>query len=156
MDSFDRKIIRELQQNGRITNQKLSDTIGLSPSPCLKRLRDLESSGVLLGYTAQVDQVAYGLPITAFVRVRLSDHNEETVASFEARIGEIERVQDCYLIAGEADYLLRIVIEDFNTYEEFIRRRIQRLTGVASIDTSFAYGVVKRSTVFPPVGHIGR
>lgn len=149
MDDFDTKIIRELQQNGRLSNQTLSERINLSPSPCLKRLRHLESTGMISGYTATVDQKAYGFPITAFVRIRLNAHSEKAIARFETEIDKIDEVQDCYLIAGEADYLLRIISESLSAYENFIRRRIQTIPGIASIDTSFAYGIVKKSMVYP-------
>ena len=149
MDQYDRKIIRELQQNGRITNQQLSERINLSPSPCLKRLRDLEASGMIQGYTALVDQEAFGLAVTAFVRITLADHSETTVKRFEGAIKKLDEVQDCYMTAGQADYILRIIIGDLAAYETFVRSSIHNIPGVQSIDTSFAYSVVKRSTIFP-------
>jgi len=104
---------------------------------------------ITAGYTAVVDQKAYGLPITAFLRVRLDSHNEKTVRDFEKAISQIEEVQDCYFLTGEADYHLRVIVSGLEACETFIRRRIQRIRGVASIDTSFAYGVVKQTKVYP-------
>lgn len=148
MDSKDRQIIRELQQNGRLSNQELADRVNLSPSPCLRRLRNLESDGIILGYTALVDQQAYGLPITVFVRIRLEHHSRETVQTFERSIMNMEEVLECHLMTGDADYLLHVIVESLEAYENFIRENIHRIPSIASIDTSFAYGVVKQNRVF--------
>lgn len=149
MDATDRRIIRELQKDGRLTNQELAERVNLSPSPCLRRLRNLEAAGVITGYTALVDQKACGLPITVFVRVRLERHAEEAVKGFESRIARLDEVLDCYLLAGGDDYLLRVIVASLEAYEDFIRRRLHAIPGIASIDTSFAYGVVKQTRVFP-------
>ena len=149
MDERDRQIIRELQRDGRLTNQELAERVNLSPSPCLGRLRDLEAAGVITGYTALVDQKAYGLPITVFVRIRLERHSEESVTLFENQIARLDEVLDCHLLAGGDDYLLRVIVRSLEAYEDFIRRRINAIPGIASIDTSFAYGVVKQTRVYP-------
>ncbi|MFF8382827.1 Lrp/AsnC family transcriptional regulator [Streptomyces kanasensis] len=149
MDATDLRIIRELQADGRLSNQDLADRVRLSPSPCLRRVRRLEESGLIRGYTAMVDQVAYGLPITVFVRIRLERHTAEAVAVFEERIGRIEHVQDCYLMAGSSDYLLRVVIESLEAYELLVRNRIHAIPGIASIESSFAFGSVKQSRTYP-------
>ena len=149
MDLKDRQIIRELQKDGRITNQELAERVNLSPSPCLRRLRLLEEAGVIRGYTALVDQKAYGLPITVFLRIRLDRHGEPVIKVFEQAIGRIEEVLDCFLLAGGDDYLLRVIVASLEAYEDFMRRKIHAIPGIASIDTSFAYGVVKQTRVFP-------
>jgi len=149
MDSTDRRIIRELQKDGRLSNQELAERVNLSPSPCLRRLRNLEAAGVITGYTALVDQKAYGLPITVFIRVRLERHAEETVKGFEDRVGRLDEVLDCYLLAGGDDYLLRVIVASLEAYEAFIRRKLHAIPSIASIDTSFAYGVVKQTRVYP-------
>ncbi|MFK7888129.1 MAG: Lrp/AsnC family transcriptional regulator [Gammaproteobacteria bacterium] len=149
MDDKDRQIIRALQHNGRITNQDLAELVNLSPSPCLRRVKNLEEKGVIRGYSAQVDAKAYGLPITVFVRIRLERHNEADVQNFESRIGMIDEVQECHVLTGAMDYQLRVVVSDLDAYEHFIRRRIQQIGGIASIDTSFVYGTVKTTSVFP-------
>ncbi|KCZ52378.1 Lrp/AsnC family transcriptional regulator [Hyphomonas pacifica] len=149
MDRIDAKIVRALQEDGRLTNQDLAEKVGLSPSPCLRRVRNLEADGVIQGYSALVDQKACGYPITCFMRIRLSVHSEEAVQRFEAKIMETEAVLDCYLMTGGADYQLRIVAESLDAYEQLVRHTIQRLPGIASIETSFAYGVVKKSRVLP-------
>lgn len=150
MDAIDRTIIRELQQDGRLTNQDLADRVRLSPSPCLRRVRRLEEYGVIHGYTALVDQGAFGLPVTAFVRIRLERHTTESVEAFEEHVRRIEHIQDCYLMAGSTDYLLRIVVEDLQAYERLVRGPLHAIPGIASIDTEFAFGIVKQSRVFPP------
>ena len=149
MDSKDRQIIRALQANGRMTNQDLAEQVNLSPSPCLRRLRLLEESGAIRGYSAEVDAKAYGLPITAFVRIRLERHNEGDVRRFESRIGTIAEVLECHVLTGASDYQLRVVVADLDAYEDLIRNRIHRIGGIASIDTTFAYGTIKRTSVFP-------
>lgn len=149
MDAKDRQIVRELQKDGRLSNQELAERVNLSPSPCLRRLRNLEAAGIITGYTAMVDQKAYGLPITVFIRIRLERHSEETVKTFEGRVARIDEVLDCYLLAGGDDYLLRVLVRSLEAYEDFIRRRIHAIPGIASIDTSFAYGVIKQTRVFP-------
>lgn len=151
MDQKDRQIIRVLQRNGRITNQDLADAVSLSPSPCLRRVKNLEKAGVLRGYTAQVDAKAYGLAVTAFVNIRLERHDEETVTRFETEVMRMSEVIDCHVMAGQADYQLRVVVADLEQYEQFVRARLQRIGGLASIDTRFAYGTVKEAAEFPVV-----
>jgi len=151
MDDKDRQIIAVLQDNGRLTNQELSERVNLSPSPCLRRLRALEDAGVIKGYTAVVDETAYGLPITAFVSIRLERHTQAAIAAFERRIGDIDAIVDCYVMTGDADYLLRVLVENLADYETFVRSRLHLIEGIASINTSFAYGTVKRATRFPKV-----
>ena len=151
MDSKDRQIIRALQAHGRMTNQDLAERVNLSPSPCLRRLRILEESGAIQGYSAEVDAKAYGLPITVFVRIRLERHNEEDVKRFESRVMSIDEVLECHVLTGASDYQLRVVVSDLDAYEDFIRNRIHRIGGIASIDTSFVYGTVKKTSVFPAI-----
>jgi len=149
MDAIDHKIIRQLQQDGRLSNQALSERVGLSPSPCLKRLKALEAKGMISGYTALVDQKKYGLPVTVFLRIKLGNHAEEAIQNFEKQIRLIDEVQDCFLITGDADYLLRVIVRDLDHYETLIRQRLQRIPAVAAIDSSVAFGKVKQSFVFP-------
>ena len=149
MDDIDAKILKVLQTDGRLSNQELSEAVGLSPSPCLRRVRNLEAAGVIRGYTALVDQKACGYPITCMVRIRLSPHNEETVAAFETQIHANPAVLDCYLMTGDWDYELRIVARSLDAYEGFVRQTILKLPGIGGIETSFAYGVVKKSRLLP-------
>ncbi|MCL6405464.1 MULTISPECIES: Lrp/AsnC family transcriptional regulator [Dickeya] len=149
LDATDRQIVMLLQQDGRLTIQNLSEKINLSPTPCLRRVRQLEKAGILTGYTAIVNEEAYGLPITALVRIRLERHSEASVQAFEQSVGVIDDIMDCYVMAGDADYLLRVLVSSLRDYERFVRDKLQKIGGIASIETSFAYGMVKRSKVFP-------
>ncbi|MFD0909583.1 Lrp/AsnC family transcriptional regulator [Ruegeria arenilitoris] len=149
MDAKDRQIIRALQRYGRMTNQDLADEVNLSPSPCLRRVKNLEASGVIRGYSANVDAAAYGLPITVFVRIRLERHNETDVQKFEKQVRLIDEVLECHVLTGAMDYQLRVLVSDLEAYESFIRNRIHPIGGIASIDTSFVYGTVKETEVFP-------
>ncbi|MDG1826091.1 MAG: Lrp/AsnC family transcriptional regulator [Henriciella sp.] len=151
MDSKDRQILTALQENGRLTNQELSERVNLSPSPCLRRVRLMEEAGIIRGYTALVDKRAWGLPVTVFIRIKLERHGDDAVQAFERAIQNIPEVMDCWLMTGRADYQLRVIASDLDSYESFVRRKLQRVPGIASIDTSFAYGEVKRSQVYPNV-----
>lgn len=150
MDSKDRQILSALQENGRLTNQELSERVNLSPSPCLRRVRLMEEAGIIRGYTALVDQKAWGMPVTVFIRIKLERHGDDVITAFEQAIQRMPEVMDCWLMTGHADYQLRVMAADLDAYETFVRGKLQRIPGIASIDTSFAYGEVKRSQVYPP------
>lgn len=147
MDRKDHQILAELQANGRLTNQELAERVNLSPSPCSRRVRMLEEAGIILGYKAVVDHKALGLPITAFIRIKLDRHDDETVQHVEDKIGQMPEVIDLWLMTGRWDYQLRVLAADLEAYEGFVRGKLQKLTGIASIDTSFAYGCVRQSDV---------
>ena len=149
MDQKDRQIIRELQKDGRLTNLELAERVNLSPSPCLRRLRNLEDSGVIQGYAALIDQKAYGVPLTVFVNVALEKHSRETVSAFERKVAEIDSILDCFMTTGDADYMLRVVVADLEIYESFVRKELHALPGIRSIDTRFAYSIVKNTYVYP-------
>lgn len=149
MDAIDRNIIRVLQQDGRLSNQELAEEVGLSPSPCLRRVRKLEEDGVLTGYTALVDQDKFGLPLTVFVHIRLERHSEECIKSFEQGIERLDEVMECYLMTGTSDYLLHVLSCDLKSYEIFVREKISTIPGIAGIDSSFVFGRVKRNLTFP-------
>ena len=152
MDSKDRQILAELQANGRLTNQELSERVNLSPSPCLRRVRIMEQTGVIRGYTALVDQKAWGLPVTVFIRIKLERHSDEAVQAFERAMLDMDEVMDCWLMTGRSDYQLRVIAADLDAYEAFVRGKLQHVSGIAAIDTSFAYGSVKRGQVLPGLG----
>lgn len=149
LDDTDRAILRELQTDSRITNQDLADRVGLSPSPCLRRVRRLEESGVVTGYTAIVDQAQVGLSITAFVRVRLERHDEASLAKVEEQILALPAIVEAYLLAGDEDYLLKVVTPSFETYETFLRTQLRRITGLTSVQSTFAYRAVKTLSPLP-------
>lgn len=149
MDEIDKKILRELQSNARLSNQELADRIALSPSPCLRRVRALEKQGIIRGYHASVDQEACGLPINVFVLVKLDKPTEDNMRDFERHIESMDEVLECFLMTGNHDYLLHVVSESLKTYEQFIRRQLTPLDNIASIESSFAFGQVKRKTKLP-------
>ena len=149
LDALDRKILDYLQTNGRATNQQLSDKIGLSPSPCLRRVRQLEASGAILRYVALVDPETIGLSVTAFVRVRLDQQDDRHLAEFEAAVADFPEVMECYLMTGEADYQLRVLVGSLGQFEDFLRHRLTRVKGVANVTTSFALRPVVYKTALP-------
>ncbi|HEV7717419.1 MAG TPA: Lrp/AsnC family transcriptional regulator [Arsenicitalea sp.] len=149
LDAIDHKIIAALQANGRVTAQELSERVGLSPSPCARRVRLLEESGVIKGYVAVIDQSKIGLPISAFASIKLVRQHEEDLDSFAEAVALWPEVVDCYLMTGQRDYLMRIVVRDLEAYERFLKEKLTRLKWVASIETSFALGQVKRSNHLP-------
>ncbi|WP_181704090.1 Lrp/AsnC family transcriptional regulator [Chthonobacter albigriseus] len=151
MDAKDRQILRALQRNARATNLEIAAEVNLSPSPCLRRIRLLEESGAIQGYRAMVDARAYGLPVTVFIRIRLENHGAETVRHFETRVRALEQVLECHLMTGPADYLLRVMVAGLDDYEDFIRNRVHSIGGISSIDSSFVYGTIKNTGVFPPL-----
>jgi Lrp/AsnC family leucine-responsive transcriptional regulator len=153
MDAIDRKIIRELQANARLTNQELAERVGLSPSPCLRRVRNLEQAGVLASYAAVVDQDLYGLPISVFVSIKLERQTDATIRAFEAGVQTMDEVVECYLMTGNRDYLLRVVSDSLKSYERFVREVLTRQPGIASIESSFAFRPVKKGAVLPPLSH---
>ena len=149
IDAIDRKIVAALQEDGRMTTQDLADRVGLSASPCARRVRLLEEAGIIKGYVAVVDQGKVGLPISVFASVKLERQREEELDRFSQAILRWPEVADCYLMTGQRDYLLRIVVPDLESYERFLKDTLTRLKGVASIESSFALGQVKRSNVLP-------
>lgn len=149
LDDIDRKIIAAVQADGRVTAHDLAARVGLSPSPCARRLRLLEDSGVIKGYTAIIDQTKVGLPVSAFASIKLERQREEDLDRFAKAVALWPEVADCYLMTGQRDYLLRIVVRDLKAYEQFLKDKLTRLDGVASIETSFALGQVKRSEALP-------
>jgi len=146
---IDIKILEALQANGRITNQELADQVGLSPSPCLRRVRHLESEGVISRYVALVDPEALNLNVTAFVRVRLDQQDDRHLEAFEAAIAAFPEVMECYLMTGESDYQLRVLVRSLTRFEDFLRNSLTRVPGVANVTTSFALRPVIYKTALP-------
>jgi Lrp/AsnC family transcriptional regulator, leucine-responsive regulatory protein len=149
LDAIDRRIIAALQADGRMTVQQLAEQVGLSASPCARRVRLLERAGVIKGYAALIDQAQIGLPISAFASIKLARQHEEDLDSFAEAVSRWPEVVDCYLMTGQRDYLMRVVVRDLEAYERFLKEKLTRLSNVASIETSFALGQVKRSDHLP-------
>lgn len=151
LDSTDRRMLALLQEDGRITNQDLSQRIGLSPTPCLRRLKRLEESGVIKGYSAIVDPKAYGLPFSVFVSVRLSQQTQEHIAEFEKAVESWPEVAECYLMTGSQDYLLRVLTDGIDGYERFLKQKMTRLKCIQSVESNFALATIKKRTGLPPL-----
>ncbi len=147
MDAIDRKIANLLQTDGRMTNADLAESIHLSPSACLRRVRRLEEEGVIEGYAMLVNQAAVGKPASIFVEVTLSSQNEQTLDSFEAAVVECPDIMECYLMSGDADYLLRVVAGDATDYER-VHKIVARLPGLARARSSFVLRTVSKKTAF--------
>ncbi len=149
LDAIDRRILTALQANARISNAELADSVGLSPSPCLRRVRALESAGVIRRYATLLEPETVGLPISVFVQVTLERQVESALDVFENAIVDRPEVMECYLMTGDSDYLLRVVVSDLAAYERFLKEHLTRVSGVASIKSSFALNQVKYSTELP-------
>lgn len=150
LDRYDRRILGVLQQEGRISNQDLADRIGLSPSPCLRRVRSLEESGVVVGYRALLDAKALGLSLMALIHISMDRHTPERFANFEAKVGELPEVLECLLITGQdADYQLKVVVNDMDAYQELLLNRITRIQGVTGVHSSFVLRRVVDKTTLP-------
>mgnify|MGYP005748351775 FL=1 len=150
LDRYDRAILEILQQDGRISNQDLADRIGLSPSPCLRRVRALEESGLITGYRAVLDPKALGLSLMALIHISMDKHTPERFANFEARIGEIPNIVECLLITGQqADYQLKAVVADMDDYQNLLLNRVTRIEGVTGVHSSFVMRRVVDRGVLP-------
>jgi Lrp/AsnC family transcriptional regulator, leucine-responsive regulatory protein len=149
LDEIDRRILAELQNEGRVTVNDLAGRVGLSPTPCLRRVRRLEEGGVVTGYAANVDQVIVGLPVNVFVNVTLTRQAEAELEEFEAAVAGCPEVMECYLMTGTSDFLLRVVAADLFAYERFLKSTLTRIPGIANIQSSFALKQVVRRTALP-------
>ena len=149
LDNIDRRILTALQNNARISNVELAHMVGLSPSPCLRRVKTLEDCGVIQRYVSLLDQGAVGFPVSVFVNVTLERQVESALEQFEAAIGKRPEVLECYLMTGDADYLLRVVTSDLASYERFLVDHLARIPGVSSIKSSFALKQVSYRTALP-------
>jgi len=150
LDRYDRNILAVLQQEGRISNQELAERIGLSPSPCLRRVRALESSGLIAGYRALLDAGQLGLSLLALVSISMDRHTPEQFARFEAVIDELPEVLECLLITGrEADYQLKVIVRDMEAYQELLLNKITRIEGVSGVHSSFVLRRVMERTALP-------
>ena len=149
LDRTDYRILYHLQNNARISNTELADAVGLSPSPCLRRVKALEQAGVVKRYVGIVDPKAVGLPISVFVSVSLNRQERAGLEAFERSIASYKEVMECYLMTGSSDYLLRIVVPDLECYERFLTDKLTRIQGVANIQSSFALKQVVYKTELP-------
>jgi Lrp/AsnC family leucine-responsive transcriptional regulator len=149
LDDLDRRILEHLQADGRMSLADLAARVGLSPSPCLRRVRNLERAGVISRYVAVLDQRAVGLPVSVFVSIKLEKQRQESLDRFAKAIARWPEVLECYLMTGPRDYWLRVVVPDLAAYERFVKQKLTRLEGIASIESSFALEQVKYTNVLP-------
>lgn len=138
LDRYDRQILEILQSDGRISNQDLADRIGLSPSPCLRRVRTLEEAGLITGYRALLDAKKLGLSLMALIGISMDLHTPERFANLEKAIAEISEILECLLITGQqSDYQLKVVVRDMDAYQDLLLNKITRIQGVTGVHTSF-------------------
>jgi DNA-binding Lrp family transcriptional regulator len=143
MDRVDRAILRQLMQEGRLSNTELADRIGLSPSPCLRRVRNLERAGVISGYHAAVDMAALGRGFEVLVHVEMAIQDRATLEAFEAEIAQIDEIVQCRRMFGQPDYLLWIATADLGAYERLYMTRLTNLPGVARTNSQFTMKTIK-------------
>ena len=150
LDRHDRAILTLLQHQGRISNQELADQVGLSPSPCLRRVRSLEQNGIISGYRALLDAKRLGLTLMALIHISMDRHTPERFENFESKIREIPHVVECLLITGqEVDYQLKVLVHDMDAYQTLLLNRITRIDGVSGVHSSFVLRSVVDRTELP-------
>jgi len=149
LDAADRRILRALQRDGRIAVTALAAEVGLSPTPCLRRIRRLEEAGVIARYTALVDPKRVGLPIQAFIQVALTSHAEEVANAFHKAIAAREEVLAAWVMSGEMDYMLHVVAADFDAYAAFALKALLRMPGVKETRSSFVLTALKPPGAVP-------
>ena len=147
--SYDRAIVRALQRDGRVTNSQLADSVSLSESACLRRVRALEESGFIEGYTALINQQKAGCPVNVFVNITLERQEQAHLHAFEEAARRVPEVMECYLMSGEYDYLLRVVLADTADFERLHSQHLTRLPNVARVQSSFALRTVQKSRELP-------
>jgi len=149
IDATDRRILMVLQREGRITNAELSEQVNLSPSACHRRVQRLESEGYISGYVALLDARRLGRPTTVFVEITLQGQADEVLDAFEREVKKVPDVLECHLMAGTADYLLKVTVEDTEDFARIHRQYLARLPGVAQMHSSFALRTVFKTTALP-------
>lgn len=153
-DDLDRRILAELQRDAGMTNQELAERVGLSPSPCLRRVKALEDSGIIQRRVALLDPKLLGLTLTALIQIAMDRHTPERFANFEAIVTRCPEVRTCYLITGQqADYLLIVTVPDMERYQTLLLETITRIEGVTGVHSSFVMRRVIENTALP-LGHL--
>ncbi len=146
LDAIDRKILRILQQDGQIQNQSLAERVGLSPSPCHRRVRALEQAGIIRGYVALIDGNAVGAGFVAWLEVRLQQQGASYAARFEKAVGDRPEVLECLMITGDYDYLMKIAVADLDEFRRFLTDVVGRIEGVANLRTAIPLKAIKQTT----------
>jgi Lrp/AsnC family leucine-responsive transcriptional regulator len=144
LDEIDRKILRTLSRDGRISNQKLAEVVNLSPTPCWNRVKALEEAGFITGYVALLDQRALGLPDTVIIEVTLDRHDDEIFKRFGEALAKLPEVIEAYLLTGEYDYLIKVAVAGTEGYEQFLRQKLYKIPGIRHSRSTFALRCLKR------------
>ena len=145
----DRKILKVLQQDGRITNAGLAEQVNMSASPCWRRVRQLEDEGVISGYRAQLNPRQLGLGVMVYVTIQIDNHSDDDATRFEEEIGKLSEVISCHSVSGGADFMLTVVCKDLDSYAEFSMNTLRRLPGIKTMTTNFALKEIKPFEGFP-------
>ena len=149
LDQIDRKILRVIQKQGRISNADLSEKVSLSPSACHRRVQRLEAEGIVKDYVALLDARKIGLPSTIFVEIKLQGQADEILDAFEAEVKRVPEILECHLMAGTADYILKVVADSTEDFARIHRQHLSRLPGVLQMQSSFALRTVFKTTALP-------
>ena len=152
LDALDSKILAALQEDGRLSNVELADRVGLSPSPCLRRVKRLEEEGYIAGYKAKVDRRRLGLGMTIFVGVKVDGHRDANAIAFQEKVRTLPEVVACHMVSGEADFLLEVVVADLAAYDAFLSRTLLSMPMVRDIRSNFAIRTVKSEGALPVSG----
>lgn len=150
LDEIDRKILRTLSRDGRISNQKLAEAVNLSPTPCWHRVKALEESGHVQGYVAVLDQRALGVPDTVIIEVTVDRHDDEIFQAFSDALADLPEVMEAYLLSGEYDYLIKVAVSGTEGYERFLRQKLYKLPGVKHTRSTFTLRCLKRAASVAP------
>jgi Lrp/AsnC family leucine-responsive transcriptional regulator len=153
LDAYDRRILNALQRDGRLTNVQLADEIGLSASPCLRRVRHLEEIGVIGGYQATLNADALGLGLTVFIGVKVDRHHEDEAQKFHQTVSALPEVISAHLVSGESDFLLHVVVPDLRAYDQFLSQTLLKMPSVRDIRSNFAIRTLKAQGPLP-LGHL--
>jgi Lrp/AsnC family transcriptional regulator, leucine-responsive regulatory protein len=154
LDRYDARILSALQRNGRLSVVELAESIGLSPTPCARRIKALESSGAIEGYAAILNPARVGLEVLAMVQVKLTEHTDETVARFEREIAQMDEVTKCFALTGAYDFILEVYGKDLDALSNVVLKKLIRVPNVRDMQSSVVLATVKRSTRIP-LGHLG-
>lgn len=150
LDKIDRAILDQLQRNGNLSNLELADRVGLSPSPCSRRVKALTDAGIIIGYSAQLDRKSLGLNLSAIINISMDKHTPERFANFENHIKSYPEVQQCLLVTGqEADYVLQVTVPDIDYYQHFLLDKVTRIEGVSGVHSSFVMRRIVDTTALP-------
>ena len=149
LDRYDARIVSELQRNGRLTVVELAETIGLSPTPCARRVKALESAGVIESYSAVINPSKIGLAILAMVQVKLVEHTDETVTRFETEIARLEEITNCFALTGAFDFMLQVYAKDLDALSNVVLKKLLRIPGLRDLQSSVVLETIKRSQKVP-------